>query len=74
MGRTAWHSVCPGCGTEESTEHVAVQMLRFADSTDQIESHEYSVCPTCFARQQREFYTKGKEWTLSKIPREAVRG
>lgn len=74
MSRTKWHIRCPGCGTDDSTEHSAVQLLRFEDSPDQVDSYNYAVCPSCHAIQYEAFYREENPitWTLSVIPRAEV--
>ena len=68
---TKWHSTCPGCGKPESTECVAVLLLRFEGINDELPSHRYAICPDCLEKQ-REQVAKGNTWTLSKIPLDAI--
>lgn len=59
------------CGAPESTEHVAMLLMRFTDSNEELQPHQYAVCASCYELQRAAFYTVGEpKWFVAQVGRD----
>ncbi len=59
MSSTTRKGICPGCGTEKSTEYVA--LIPITRKGKSLQPHKYSVCPDCYRAQFKMVYGEEEE-------------